>query len=209
MSSLSWCSSAGLWVVGRELRDLLRGGGASPPSSDSPLEARLMRVPPRFFVRLLSRKLCAGGARPPGGAATQLCPRGPSVQGGRVSASRRRRAWDRRREIRAKQDSCATAKTDTNNDCHTADTCLESSFTSHEKPRGGRGLRCCQLDAWGQDGGVLLFFRLSMEGNGGKWMIARIRYCDFESFRDLFIVVFFRGWVILFRMCVILICCVE
>lgn len=42
-----WCP-LGRWVVGRELRDLLRGGGTSPPSSDSPLEARLMRVPPRF-----------------------------------------------------------------------------------------------------------------------------------------------------------------
>lgn len=49
MSGLEeWCSSAGRMVVGRELRDLLRGGGASPPSSDSLLEARLMRVPPRF-----------------------------------------------------------------------------------------------------------------------------------------------------------------
>lgn len=48
MSALVWCSSAGRGVVGIELRDLLRGGGASPPSSDSPLEARLMRVSPRF-----------------------------------------------------------------------------------------------------------------------------------------------------------------
>lgn len=45
---LVWCSSAGRRVAGRELRDLLRGGGASPPSSDSPLEARLMHVSPRF-----------------------------------------------------------------------------------------------------------------------------------------------------------------
>jgi len=50
MSGLEeWCSSAGLKVVDTELRDLLRGGGASPPSSDSLLEARLMRVPPRFL----------------------------------------------------------------------------------------------------------------------------------------------------------------
>lgn len=42
------CSSAGRRVADRELRDLLRGGGASPPSSDSLLEARLMRVSPRF-----------------------------------------------------------------------------------------------------------------------------------------------------------------
>lgn len=37
-------AAAGLWVVVRELRDLLRGGGASPPSSDSPLEARLVTL---------------------------------------------------------------------------------------------------------------------------------------------------------------------
>lgn len=59
---MEWSSSAGLTVAERELRDLLRGGGASPPSSDSPLEARLVRVPPRFSHNYY-RWLRVGGAQ--------------------------------------------------------------------------------------------------------------------------------------------------
>lgn len=65
-----WCSSAGRRVAGRELRDLLRGGGASPPSSDSLLEARLMHVPLRFShdycspSRSKRQRLMAGGSGP-------------------------------------------------------------------------------------------------------------------------------------------------
>lgn len=130
ISRLEWSSSAGLTVAESELRDLLRGGGASPPSSDSPLEARLVRVPPRFSHNYYRLGIRFGGVHRT--QATFVCvlkmftnPFSPRIylalliyEEISVSSPRFHTEPTFKKKNTKKQDSCTSAKTDTNNDCH-------------------------------------------------------------------------------------------